>query len=179
MCPEHGEVFLHTAPPSAIRLRLRRQFSQLSAGCQEIPSFLLHIYTPLARIVAVITPVGSSADKYLTPPSVIISCALIINSTRRMAITILAPAPAAVPFEEEESSSEEESDGGGVHLGGDTDMPPAKRARDSTSNLVTPGEMVTDDPQWMRHVTLHSSFVHASNNTPEVTVPSLRPRARR
>jgi exosome complex component RRP4 len=96
-----------------------------------------------------------------------------------MAITILAPAPAAVPFEEEESSSEEESDGGGVHLGGDTDLPPAKRARDSTSNLVTPGEMVTDDPQWMRHVTLHSSFVHASNNTPEVTVPSLRPRARR
>jgi exosome complex component RRP4 len=66
-----------------------------------------------------------------------------------MAITILRPAPVAVPYREENSSND--SDDGGVDLEGDIDMPPAKRARHQ-KDIVTPGETVTDDPQWMRCV---------------------------
>lgn len=68
-----------------------------------------------------------------------------------MAITILAPAPPAPPYEEEGDSSEESDDGGGVGIGEDTEMPPAKKARHSAKDLVTPGETVTSDPQWMRY----------------------------
>jgi len=67
-----------------------------------------------------------------------------------MAITILAPAPASIPYKSNDSS--DESDDGGVDLQGDTDMRPAKRARHS-KDMVTPGETITDDPQWMRYVT--------------------------
>jgi exosome complex component RRP4 len=66
-----------------------------------------------------------------------------------MAITILAPAPPAAHDEDDDSRSEA-SDDGGVGLGEDTEMPPAKRLRHSTKDLVTPGQTVTDDPQWMR-----------------------------
>jgi exosome complex component RRP4 len=65
-----------------------------------------------------------------------------------MAITILAPAPAAEPYQSADSS--DESDDGGVDLEGDFDMRPTKRARRSAKDIVTPGEIVTDDPQWMR-----------------------------
>jgi exosome complex component RRP4 len=64
-----------------------------------------------------------------------------------MAITILAPAP-AVPYQIVKDS-EDEDDNGGVDLEGDSDMRPLKRAR-RTKDIVTPGEIVTDDPQWMR-----------------------------
>lgn len=70
-----------------------------------------------------------------------------------MAITILAPAP-AIPYQREASS--EESDDGGVDLEGDLDMRPAKRARHRSKDIVTPGEIVTDDPQWMRG---HGTFI--------------------
>jgi len=70
-----------------------------------------------------------------------------------MAITILAPAPAPVAFSARRNISqyEEEDD---LDLDGDVDMGadsgrPTKRARTS-SVIVTPGEVVTDDPQWMR-----------------------------
>ena len=69
-----------------------------------------------------------------------------------MAITILRPAPAAIPAREDNSS--DDSDDGGVGLQGDIDMPPAKRAR-HRQDIVTPGEIVTDDPQWMRCVVPH------------------------
>ena len=65
-----------------------------------------------------------------------------------MAITILAPAP-AVPYQAVEYSDDDD-DNGGVDLGGDSDMRPAKRSRQS-KDIVTPGETVTDDPQWMRY----------------------------
>lgn len=65
-----------------------------------------------------------------------------------MAITILAPAP-AVPFQRPRSSEDDSDDDiGGVDLEGDSDMRPSKRAR---KEIVTPGETVTDDPQWMRY----------------------------
>lgn len=68
-----------------------------------------------------------------------------------MAITILAPAP-AVPYQyANESGDDSDSDGGGVDLEGDINMRPTKRARHSPAkDLVTPGQTVTDDPQWMR-----------------------------
>jgi exosome complex component RRP4 len=61
-----------------------------------------------------------------------------------MAITILTPAPAAADCHEESSSDEED---GGVDIDGDINMGLAKRAHTS---IVTPGETVTSDPQWMR-----------------------------
>jgi exosome complex component RRP4 len=68
-----------------------------------------------------------------------------------MAITILAPAPAAL--HQTVNDSDDDSDNGGVDLDGDSDMRPSKRARRS-KDIVTPGETVTDDPQWMRSVFL-------------------------
>ena len=65
-----------------------------------------------------------------------------------MAITILAPAPAEIPHQAESSS--DDSDDGGVDLEGDVRMRPAKRARHS-HEMVTPGEIITDDSQWMRY----------------------------
>ncbi|TVY13341.1 Exosome complex component rrp4 [Lachnellula arida] len=69
-----------------------------------------------------------------------------------MAITILAPAPAGVPYLRENSPDPED---GGADLEGDHDMRPAKRARHK-KDVVTPGEIVTDDPQWMRG---HGTFI--------------------
>jgi exosome complex component RRP4 len=66
-----------------------------------------------------------------------------------MAITILEPAP-AVPYQTLNGSDEDGSNGG-VDLEGASDMRPLKRARRS-KDIVTPGETVTDDPQWMRYV---------------------------
>lgn len=74
-----------------------------------------------------------------------------------MAITILTPTPAAQDFKRESSS--EESDGG-VDLEGDIDMRPVKKARyHASDHIVTPGEVVTDDPQWMRYELLLDSTI--------------------
>ncbi|KAB8300933.1 hypothetical protein EYC80_002858 [Monilinia laxa] len=69
-----------------------------------------------------------------------------------MAITIIAPTAPAVPYHPEDAS--DNSDDGGVDLEGDLDMRPAKRAKHQ--DIVTPGEIITDDPQWMRG---HGTFV--------------------
>jgi hypothetical protein len=66
---------------------------------------------------------------------------------QRMAITILAPAPAEPTVERGALDSDfDDSDS-------DVDMEdsgrPAKRSKTSR-HLVTPGELVTDDSQWMR-----------------------------
>jgi exosome complex component RRP4 len=68
-----------------------------------------------------------------------------------MAITILAPASAAPAYNRDVDSDEDFEDGG-VDLEGDVDMDshPSKRAKLSAKDIVTPGETVTDDPQWMR-----------------------------
>jgi exosome complex component RRP4 len=67
-----------------------------------------------------------------------------------MAITILAPKPAAEPYEESDRESDDSSDDGGANLEGDIDMRPKKKRRNDY-DIVTPGESVTDDPQWMRY----------------------------
>jgi exosome complex component RRP4 len=63
-----------------------------------------------------------------------------------MAITILAPAPAEPTVDQVLDSDFDDSDS-------DVDMEdsgrPAKRSKTSR-HLVTPGELVTDDSQWMR-----------------------------
>jgi len=65
-----------------------------------------------------------------------------------MAITILAPAPAEPTAERSIAQ-----DGDFDDSDSDVDMEdvgrPAKRSKTSR-HLVTPGELVTDDPQWMR-----------------------------
>ena len=66
-----------------------------------------------------------------------------------MAITILAPAPAALPYKATDSS-DEDSDGGGADLQGDINVRPSKRARHYHEEIVTPGEVVTDEDQWMK-----------------------------
>ncbi|KAI2625758.1 hypothetical protein GGR54DRAFT_513276 [Hypoxylon sp. NC1633] len=67
-----------------------------------------------------------------------------------MPITILQPE--AVPAHGPRDVSDDSESEGGVDLEGDILMTrPAKRARRTGDNsIVTPGEMITDDPQWMR-----------------------------
>ena len=61
-----------------------------------------------------------------------------------MTFIITAAAPPA-------SSGHEYSDDDDVDSEGDVAMAaPSKRTKLSTKGLVTPGETVTDDPQWMR-----------------------------
>lgn len=73
-----------------------------------------------------------------------------------MPITIITPKPIPRYFERGEEDDDEygsDTSGGGADLDGDLRMPPAKRARrDDSHDIVTPGEVITDDPQWMRHV---------------------------
>ncbi|OAX84771.1 hypothetical protein ACJ72_00851 [Emergomyces africanus] len=76
-----------------------------------------------------------------------------------MAITILPP---SMPEESFSSSDDESRDSEG-----DVDMSggharPAKRLRLSKGGIVTPGEVVTDDPQWMRG---HGTFTHPALNS--------------
>ena len=65
-----------------------------------------------------------------------------------MAISILPPAPAEV------HAYNDSSDNASLDSDGDVDMAdnlrPTKRARLSGKSIVTPGENITDDPQWMR-----------------------------
>lgn len=64
-----------------------------------------------------------------------------------MAISILAPAPAVL--DEHELPSEQKS-----YADDDVDMNgqerPSKRVKTLGADMVTPGEIVTDDPQWMK-----------------------------
>lgn len=76
-----------------------------------------------------------------------------------MAITIIAPTALAAPYHSEDVS--DDSDNGGVGLEGDLDMRPAKRPKHQ--EIVTPGEMITDDPQWMRYLYLLFSSATATS----------------
>lgn len=78
-----------------------------------------------------------------------------------MAITILPPAPAEPTYTKDYDSDLDYEDGG-VDLEGDIDMDADARSPKRTKfsdlssmDVITPGEVVTDDPQWMRLVFLH------------------------
>ncbi|KAF2141897.1 uncharacterized protein K452DRAFT_287865 [Aplosporella prunicola CBS 121167] len=74
-----------------------------------------------------------------------------------MPITILAPAPPAPTYPRAAGSEDEDE---AFDSEGDVDMEAtsraSKRPRRSQKSIVTPGEMVTDDPQWMRG---HGTYV--------------------
>ncbi|KAF6819589.1 exosome complex exonuclease RRP4 [Colletotrichum sojae] len=77
-----------------------------------------------------------------------------------MPITILAPRGTPVPPKPTQQASDSDSDSdGGVDIEGDVSMRPAKRARGEAYEIVTPGEIITDDPQWMRG---HGTYVTPS-----------------
>jgi exosome complex component RRP4 len=62
----------------------------------------------------------------------------------------------------DEDSSDNDSEGG-ADLEGDIDMRPSKRARHGgTSSIVTPGEVITDDSQWMRYAIPFPPQTHQS-----------------
>lgn len=71
-----------------------------------------------------------------------------------MPITILPPKPPPQPYDREDVDSDSDSSVGGADLDGDLSMRPTKRRRhdDAAYQIVTPGEIITEDPQWMRHV---------------------------
>lgn len=70
-----------------------------------------------------------------------------------MPITILEPRPIPQTHTHtlHASDSDSDSDSGGVELDGDVVMTRAsKGGRNGEHEIVTPGEVITDDPQWMR-----------------------------
>ncbi|RYP81434.1 hypothetical protein DL770_005910 [Monosporascus sp. CRB-9-2] len=69
-----------------------------------------------------------------------------------MPITILQPAPLPIdkPSTGYASDSDSDSDGGADLEGNISMMRPSKRARRTDDAIVTPGEVITEDPQWMR-----------------------------
>jgi len=71
-----------------------------------------------------------------------------------MPITILPPAPPPSNAYDNKYKKDEDSDSD-LDLDGDIDMEGvnrgSKRLRISRKHIVTPGELVTDDVQWMRY----------------------------
>ncbi|KAH9892267.1 hypothetical protein F4778DRAFT_784632 [Xylariomycetidae sp. FL2044] len=72
-----------------------------------------------------------------------------------MPITILQPAPVSISYDDSDISSSDSD--GGADLEGDISMAatrPSKRSRTTAAgtddSIVTPGEVITEDSQWMR-----------------------------
>lgn len=87
-----------------------------------------------------------------------------------MTFTIRPPAPASPPYHSASSSAASSDDS--LDSEGDTSMlqtpHPTKRAKlSSSTSIITPGELITDDPQWMRC---------APSPTIPTTTPSPHPR---
>lgn len=72
-----------------------------------------------------------------------------------MAITILPPTVEDDTYSSSDESFDSDND---VEMG-DTSRP-AKRPKLSNVSILTPGEVVTDDPQWMRYVHAHAQRKH-------------------
>lgn len=103
-----------------------------------------------------------------------------------MAITILPPVVEDASFAQIDSDHDSMSvdSDGGVEL--EDDSRPSKRPRtagrtDIGAGIVIPGEVVTDDPQWMRLVCLKLLVIHQmrrvihSDNLQEAMVPTRTP----
>jgi exosome complex component RRP4 len=69
-----------------------------------------------------------------------------------MPITILPPAERHVPYQRADDEELYDSEG-------DVDMEASKRRKASRQHIVTPGEIVTNDPQWMRSVISFSNLL--------------------
>ncbi|KAI9813610.1 MAG: exosome non-catalytic core subunit rrp4 [Pycnora praestabilis] len=84
-----------------------------------------------------------------------------------MAIQILSPAPATTGHYEDVYEPHKHD----LDSDGDVDMGagerPSKRAKVSSQGIVTPGEVVTEDPQWMRG---HGTFVSPDTTSIIATV---------
>lgn len=89
----------------------------------------------------------------------VLSLPTLTNTPFTMPFTITAPAP-LLPIQYDDTSDSDPADSDG-----DVDMErPAKRPKLSTKSIVTPGETVTDDPQWMRYKP-HDRKLHIMANT--------------
>lgn len=78
-----------------------------------------------------------------------------------MPITILQPVPLPIarPHADYASGSDSDSAGGADIEGDISMMRSSKRPRwAGDSSIVTPGEVITEDPQWMRYVSLSLSL---------------------
>ncbi|KAI1006102.1 hypothetical protein K3495_g2117 [Podosphaera aphanis] len=73
-----------------------------------------------------------------------------------MPITILAPAPAPISLTFSNILEASDDEDGGVKIQSTEDDRPTPGAHRAESEIVTPGETVTDDPQWMRG---HGTYV--------------------
>ncbi|KAG7153163.1 hypothetical protein HYQ46_012300 [Verticillium longisporum] len=92
-----------------------------------------------------------------------------------MPITIHAPKPTPQVHTNTVYASDSDSDdGGGVDLDGDLNMSrPAKRARNAGHHdIVTPGEVITDDPQWMRAPATLATMISSRPARSSPTTPS-------
>lgn len=71
-----------------------------------------------------------------------------------MTFTILplAPQAQAVGYDQHRPSSPGADFDGDIDMDVDEAEAPFKRIKFSNSSVVTPGESVTDDPQWMRYL---------------------------
>lgn len=82
-----------------------------------------------------------------------------------MTFTIRAPLPASPP----RSPSSSDEDEGSLDSEGDTSMletaRPAKRVKISSTHVITPGEIVTEDPQWMRG---HGTYIAPATTQPTI-----------
>ncbi|KAI5288687.1 exosome non-catalytic core subunit rrp4, partial [Ascosphaera atra] len=65
-----------------------------------------------------------------------------------MPITILPPVVEDDPYISSEDEAQDSEGDVDMDLGGNKNRP-SKRLRLSKGGVVTPGEVVTDDPQWM------------------------------
>ena len=73
------------------------------------------------------------------------------NITGFMAITILTPVTDDLGTLQDDESIDSDDD---VHMSAGTSARPSRRSegRNADSIIVVPGQLVTDDPQWMRYV---------------------------
>ncbi|KXX75360.1 Exosome complex component rrp4 [Madurella mycetomatis] len=100
-----------------------------------------------------------------------------------MAITIIAPKPSRPIHDPEDNVSDssydsDSSTGGGADLEGDIPMTtgPSKHARLTTASrnneIVTPGELITSDPQWMRGHGTYVSHTHPASDADAAAIVS-------
>lgn len=123
-----------------------RKYSTLLAPCTAQDLHLYLFITPRSKTTSNSTSIlNKKLDRSIFVPNVF--------EDPSMAIKITAPAPAAplpTRIAREEDDSPRRTD-----LEGDIDMlidsgrSPKRRKRD-VKPIITPGEVVTDDPQWMR-----------------------------